>query len=248
MKCPYCNQEINENSIRCDNCKKIIPKKIVYCDVCNKLEPIPYQTNFYGEAYVCNNCILRINSLRLLKTKGNNDKLKKSKERIKDEMIKQNFPIATQKKIIAYIDTLISNTTTKEEKKEKDRIARENAKINLEEKKEVHLLTTGYNFEHYNIIKYNGLVFGESVIGTGIFSSITSNISDTFGVESNSYNGKLAEARKNAQDRAIFQSIVLGGNAIIGIDVDYINFTDDKIGVVFNGTSVTIEKKEEENK
>ena len=38
-------------------------------------------------------------------------------------------------------------------------------------------------------------------------------------------------------------SILKGANAIIGIDIDYITFSNNMIGVVANGTTVIIEKK-----
>lgn len=49
----------------------------------------------------------------------------------------------------------------------------------------------------------------------------------------------------SAQSRAIIQSIRNGGNALIGVDIDYVNFSNDVIGVVVNGTAVVVEKIEE---
>ena len=40
----------------------------------------------------------------------------------------------------------------------------------------------------------------------------------------------------------ILKSHELGGNAIIGVDFDYITFGNNMIGVVANGTSVVIEE------
>ena len=57
-----------------------------------------------------------------------------------------------------------------------------------------HLLSTGYSFETCSIKKYVGLVSGESVIGTGWFSTMESNISDLFGVESEAYSDKIKQA------------------------------------------------------
>ena len=65
------------------------------------------------------------------------------------------------------------------------------------------------------------------------------------GVESYSYTNKLQQARDYAKRRAILKSIAIGGNALIGIDIDYVNFTADKMGVIVNGTSVIIEKIED---
>ena len=38
------------------------------------------------------------------------------------------------------------------------------------------------------------------------------------------------------------KSIDAGGNALIGVDFDYITFHGNMIGVVANGTSVIVEK------
>lgn len=109
-----------------------------------------------------------------------------------------------------------------------------------------HLLSTGYSFETCSIKKYVGLVSGESVIGTGWFSTMESNISDLFGVESEAYSDKIKQAKKNALDSMIKESVSKGGNAIIGISYEMITLSRDMIGVSVNGTSVVVNKKERE--
>ena len=106
-----------------------------------------------------------------------------------------------------------------------------------------HLLSTGYSFETCSIKKYVGLVSGESVIGTGWFSTMESNISDLFGVESEAYSDKIKQAKKNALDSMIKESVSKGGNAIIGISYEMITLSSDMIGVSVNGTSVVVNKK-----
>jgi len=55
----------------------------------------------------------------------------------------------------------------------------------------------------------------------------------------------MIEVKNAAKQRLIIQSVNLGGNAVIGVDFDYINFSNNMIGVSANGTSVTIEEMEE---
>lgn len=86
------------------------------------------------------------------------------------------------------------------------------------------------------------MVAGEIVLRTGFFSSFISGISDTLGVESDRYRDKLRESRTIAMERLVLESLFLGGNAIIGLDIDYTLFAGDMMGVIANGTSVTIEK------
>lgn len=104
------------------------------------------------------------------------------------------------------------------------------------------MMTSGFNFEGYRIIAYHGVIFGESVLGTGFLSSLDASVSDMLGAESSSFIQKLQEARELAQKRAILQAMKAGGNAIIGVDIDYTMFNNNMIGVIVNATSVTIEK------
>ena len=106
------------------------------------------------------------------------------------------------------------------------------------------LMTSGFSFEGYKITAYHGVVCGESVLGTGFLSSWNASISDTFGVESSAFIDKLKEARNHAKRRAVENAIRVGGNALIGIDIDYTVFSSNIIGVIFNATSVTVEKIE----
>lgn len=54
-------------------------------------------------------------------------------------------------------------------------------------------------------------------------------------------NIQLSNSRDLAVDKLKRKSAELGGNAIIGVDFDYITFSNNMIGVVANGTSVIIE-------
>lgn len=108
-----------------------------------------------------------------------------------------------------------------------------------------HLLTTSCYLEGYNIKDYKGLVSGESILGTGLFSSFDANFSDMLGVEATSYSNKLDNAKKMATNRMIESSARLNGNAIIGIDFDINIFKNDLICVSVNGTSVFVEKIED---
>lgn len=106
------------------------------------------------------------------------------------------------------------------------------------------LLTTGYNFEDYSISKYIGVISGESVLGTGFLSELKAASADIFGVQSFSFSAKLKLAKNTATDNLKDECIKKGGNAIIGVDFDYLTFQNNMIGVIANGTAVIIEKGE----
>lgn len=105
------------------------------------------------------------------------------------------------------------------------------------------LQTTGYNFDGYRIVKYLKVVSSEVVLGTGLFSSIGSSVADFTGKRSGAYERKLEEGKESVIYNLEKETTSLGGNAIIGIDIDYTNFVGDVIGVVATGTAVIIEKE-----
>ena len=124
----------------------------------------------------------------------------------------------------------------REYKEKINKIASENVNI------QSHMLTTGFNFEGYSIKMYKGVTSGQVVLGTGFLSEFTAEFADFFGVHSNKFADKLESAKNAAVQKLINKSASLGGNAIIGLDFDYITFANNMIGVVANGTSVIIEK------
>lgn len=119
-------------------------------------------------------------------------------------------------------------------------------KIRNKQIKEGFLITTSNKFEGYKILKYFGIASGSTVLGTGIFSEFSATVSDAFGTESTAFSDKLNQARNGSINRMIDNAISLGGNALIGISFDYLNFTSNMIGVVANGTVVEIAKQEEQ--
>ena len=118
----------------------------------------------------------------------------------------------------------------------------ENEKKELDYREKHHMVTTGFQFEGYEIVSYLGIVAGEVVLGTGFLSEFTSSFADFFGVQSGMFEEKLEMARHAAMDKLIKKSAALGGNAVIGIDIDYNMFSNNVIGVIANGTSVVIRK------
>lgn len=109
------------------------------------------------------------------------------------------------------------------------------------------LLTSGYNFEGYEIISYLGHKSSQIVLGTGFLSSLNAAVFDIFGARSSSYEKKLDSAEEAAKERLMQQAKELGGNAIIGIDVDYTTFSNDIMGVIVSGTIVKVKKKMSES-
>ena len=159
-------------------------------------------------------------------------------------MIPKNY-LRSSKRCVQVIDTAIrimtKNCGTVVQKKEEIQRA-ENEKKELDYREKHHMVTTGFQFEGYEIVSYLGIVAGEVVLGTGFLSEFTSSFADFFGVQSGMFEEKLETARHAAMDKLIKKSAALGGNAVIGIDIDYNMFSNNVIGVIANGTSVVIRK------
>ena len=67
-------------------------------------------------------------------------------------------------------------------------------------------ITSGYNFEGYNITEYLGLCSGEAALGTGFLSSLGAGIADILGTNSTMYEEKLNNARNMALENIIHQA------------------------------------------
>ncbi len=102
-------------------------------------------------------------------------------------------------------------------------------------------ITTTPTVDGYKIKKYIDIESVEIVIGTGIFSEFTGEVSDFFGERSTTFEQKLQKAKRIALDRLRFSAFQKGGNAVVGIDLDYTEFSGNRIGVIANGTIVKME-------
>lgn len=88
-----------------------------------------------------------------------------------------------------------------------------------------------------------GLVTGQSVTGTGVFSEFASDWSDFFGAQSKSYNKKIAGGEQICATQLRLKCLELGGNAILGVDIDYAEVGGAKgmLMVCMTGTAVLLE-------
>ena len=101
-------------------------------------------------------------------------------------------------------------------------------------------LTTTNSIDDYKVKRYIDIHSVEIVIGTGVFSEFTGEISDFFGQRSTTFEKKLQEAKKAALDKLKYRAFEQDGNAVIGIDLDYTEFSGNRIGLIANGTIVEI--------
>ncbi len=102
------------------------------------------------------------------------------------------------------------------------------------------IVTTTPSIEGRAITAYQGVVTGETVIGANIFRDLFAGIRDIVGGRSGAYEKVLAEARESALQEMQDRARALGGNAVVGVDLDY-EVINNMLMVSASGTSVTVE-------
>jgi uncharacterized protein YbjQ (UPF0145 family) len=101
--------------------------------------------------------------------------------------------------------------------------------------------TTTNHLEGKKIIKYHGIVTGETIIGANIFRDIFASIRDIVGGRAGSYEEVLREARETAIREMEDKAVQLGANAVIGVDLDYETVGNSMLMVSVSGTAVNFE-------
>ncbi len=104
------------------------------------------------------------------------------------------------------------------------------------------IVTTTPTIEGHPIQDYLGIVTGEVIVGANLFRDFLANIRDMVGGRSGSYERILREAREQAIAEIQAECASLGGNAVVGIDLDYevIGDTGSMLMVSASGTAVKI--------
>ena len=82
------------------------------------------------------------------------------------------------------------------------------------------ITTTTHSIEGKPVLQYLGVVSAESIIGANIFKDLFAGIRDIIGGRSETYERVIEEARTNAMNEMVKKAQALGGNAVIGIDLD----------------------------
>jgi uncharacterized protein YbjQ (UPF0145 family) len=106
------------------------------------------------------------------------------------------------------------------------------------------LVVTTEAIEGKPIKKHLGLVTGEAILGANIFRDFFAGIRDIVGGRSAAYEEELRKAKDIAIQEMQQQAAALGGNAVVGVDLDYENITVGASGgmlmVSASGTAVVV--------
>ena len=105
------------------------------------------------------------------------------------------------------------------------------------------IVTTTPSIEGRRITAYHGVVTGETIMGANFIRDLLASITDFVGGRSGAYEAKLQEGREIALREIQRRVVRLGGNAVVGVDLDYevLGKTGSMLMVSATGTAVTVE-------
>ncbi|MDK2820881.1 MAG: hypothetical protein PWP31_846 [Clostridia bacterium] len=102
------------------------------------------------------------------------------------------------------------------------------------------VITTTNTIEGKEIQKYLGVVAGEAIMGANVIRDLFASITDIVGGRSGAYEEKLAQAREIALREMADKAVRMGGNAVIGVDIDYEVIREGMLMVTAAGTAVVL--------
>ena len=101
-------------------------------------------------------------------------------------------------------------------------------------------ITTTPSVEGKTITAYHGVCVGEAILGANVFRDIFAGITDIIGGRSGAYEKSLGQARETALRELEENARAKGGNAVVGVDLDY-EVINNMLMVSASGTAVTIQ-------
>lgn len=110
------------------------------------------------------------------------------------------------------------------------------------------MLTSGYNFEGYEITEYLGFVSGQTALGSNFLKGIATGVTEMSDAESEKLTSKLEQANQLAMEKLKKLAEAQGADAIIGVEFNYTQFANYSVGTIASGTAVKLEKKEEKER
>ena len=105
------------------------------------------------------------------------------------------------------------------------------------------ILTTTPTIQGRNISEYRGIVTGEAIIGANIFKDFFAGIRDIVGGRAAAYESELRNARELALSEMSEAAEQKGGNAVVGVDLDYevVGQGGSMLMVTASGTAVSVD-------
>lgn len=108
------------------------------------------------------------------------------------------------------------------------------------------IVTTEFSMAEYTVTQRIEVITAECVFGMNLFKDFFAGIRDIFGGRSSSSQKVLRDARRTCLTELRREALIVGANAIVGVDLDYSEISGDgksMLFVVVSGTAVTVEPK-----
>lgn len=104
------------------------------------------------------------------------------------------------------------------------------------------IVTTTPTVEGRPAKEYLGVVTGEVIVGANLVRDLFASITDIVGGRSGKYEQVLQRARKEAFAEMEDEALRLGGNAVVGVDIDYevLGKAGSMLMVSCSGTAVVV--------
>lgn len=103
-------------------------------------------------------------------------------------------------------------------------------------------LTTTPTYPNYEVEDVLGVITSECVFGMNIFRDFFADVRDVFGGRSSASQKVLRDARRTCLSELKKEAYEMGGDAIIGIDLDYSEISGKGKGMLFLVASGTVVK------
>jgi uncharacterized protein YbjQ (UPF0145 family) len=103
------------------------------------------------------------------------------------------------------------------------------------------ITTTTPTIEGHPIEEYLGIVTGEAILGAHIGRDILASFTDILGGRSKEYEEDVRKARDIAIGEMSSEAVSKGGNAVVGVDLDYEVIRQGMLMVSASGTAVKVD-------
>lgn len=106
------------------------------------------------------------------------------------------------------------------------------------------VVSTAPSLEGYRIVRTIDVISAECVFGMNLFRDFFASLTDVFGGRSEASQKILRDSRRQCMYELRKEAVELGANAVIGVDLDYSEFSGGGKSMLFlvaTGTAVAIE-------
>ena len=103
------------------------------------------------------------------------------------------------------------------------------------------IITTTPTIEGHPIEEYLGIVTGEAILGAHLGRDNLASFTDILGGRAQEYEEEVRKARDIAIGEMSSEAVSKGGNAVVGVDLDYEVIRQGMLMVSASGTAVKVD-------